>query len=537
MSLPEVILSRQVPVKLGGTGLTSVGPAGSALLSDGKQLYYGSASILPPAASIATIVALTATQIAGLVTGTAIWVDTLSDYFVWQADSTITADSITVVNPTANGVNPGRFLRDSVVSTRWLNQVDFYVDETNGNDEYDGTLATHTTGFIGPVKTYDEIVRRLGNVIRPIIAQTIHQVGNYAGIATLVIENAAPGRITIQGELPAASFTGTLSAVTNLNAGTSTPTDATSTWVPATELNRIVKNTTKSTWSWIAKDLTGNKARVSPWTTVDLVNGGGSVTIGNAAIGDSVSSYVLPTLGSLNIVLLTGAVGTVGTSPVIINQLDLTGTSGTSRIFGLGTQICVQNCKISGTLRSGGLVLFNNCCKTAAGGTFVGNDGPTAINLNSGLMANGFTVTRNSMCSILSQTLFQNAQITVGILCRLVVVDGCWCDTTNPILLGARSILEVQATMWGTGNTGAGVVMQRCSTVDLGIGITPTLTGANDFTFAGATQAYAWDDASHVYTAAKRNLTWTLVQTTFGGGGFGGACIDPATGCAVVANV
>src|SRR3990167_9018154 len=95
-------------------------------------------------------------DISGLVDGSSVaWVESVKDSWRWDATSTLTADNITVCNPTANGVNPGRFIREQNAAPEWMFQTTWVLSST-GNDENTGLDASNA------LLTTEERRRRMG---------------------------------------------------------------------------------------------------------------------------------------------------------------------------------------------------------------------------------------------------------------------------------------------------------------------------------------------------------------------------------------
>jgi hypothetical protein len=86
--------------------------------------------------------------------GSLVFVQTLRDYFSFSATSTLTADSITVVDST---VTTGKWERKKLASDMWAYQSTWYINATTGNDENNGL----TSGTA--LKTHAELQRRLQN--------------------------------------------------------------------------------------------------------------------------------------------------------------------------------------------------------------------------------------------------------------------------------------------------------------------------------------------------------------------------------------
>jgi hypothetical protein len=525
----------------------NVAPAGGSSLGPFNTVAQGSVGS-------GRLLDVNSSQLAALTIGSTVWVNSVFTSWTWDPTSTLTADNITICNPTANGVNPGRFIRATAPVWKWENQLNWFIDQTNGNDEFDGTSQTFTSGVTGPLKSYDEYVRRVAGhngVIRPptIFGVTVTQVGNYTAVGSstgrvdLVIDQYYPGaQFTLIGVLPAASFTGTLSAITSITRGSTgvagNYNQATSTWTPATELGRLVHNTTQNRWSWIAADLGAGATVLAPWVQISSF-GSLSLSQSNASNNDGVETLALPTIDSLQITV-TGNFGQGPGAWVVVQNFNITNASSNTKFIGLGGNIIVQNCIIANPHRmlQGGLTTFNNCQLTGGSGNIMGEPMVCDAVFNAGLWrdmvgSQGTIITRGSNIQMNTFALLQNSPITVQQSSVLAIGDLQARGTNTPV-----TVIDATMRVSGNGgfgqggspgNTTAGLVLKRGAKLRYGSGAVLNCSAAADFLLQAATTAYAWDDANHVYTATRRNLTWTLLQTTFGGGGFGDAIFDPLT--------
>jgi len=150
--------------------------------------------------------------LAGLIDGTSLaWTESVKDTWRWDATSTLTADNITVANPIANGVNPGRFIRKLEPAPEWLQQAQWTIDPALGDNENIGTAAA-------PLKDDIERQRRMGANpqwgLGGVTAYDINILGdiddflfagepapsNTASVAVKVHGNASTGTVTGVGK-------------------------------------------------------------------------------------------------------------------------------------------------------------------------------------------------------------------------------------------------------------------------------------------------------------------------------------------------
>lgn len=533
----------------GPEGLWQEVPAndGLARVINGPTIASGAfLSFATLVTGVAPAQAMTAAQLASLVRGQPVWIASLGVDFFWDPASIDTPDNISVINPTANGANPGRLLRDTAPATHWQLQASWSVDATNGLDENTGTADTTTVGtLVGPLKTYDEIARRVGALWALRQNTTVTQVGNYAGTCNFVV-NPNTHRLILQGALPAFSFSGVLSAVTALAAATKTLAKATSTWTVATEQRaRIVRNVTKGAWAWVYADNGGGNATVSPWTTVDLVTGINQ-TIVDAAINDAVETYALPTLGSLQLFVVgTGnlTAGPTNPAPVIVQQLDVTGTNGRSRINSSGGQVQVQNCRFSVNLMrfEGGFFQLTNDCSIV--GASFGNDVPGVGTFASGIWGGAtITATVSSTVSAFNYPIFfATVSLTLG--CTSQLQGASFSDVAGAcVILNRGGLLHLNVAISFSVNCGAGIDMSGFGrlTVLASLVSTMGITGtAGDLRIEdGAgnlqTTALPFDTTTRLYLAA-RTLSWANLAATVATTGFGGLVQDPSRSASIAA--
>lgn len=134
-------------------GTTVVAP----LTGPGRWLAFAggaSGSSMVQADGISTgAVQLASIDTTGIADGTFAWVRSVEDLFVLNRTSALTADGITVVTGAVGG---GQWLRRNNGSQRWLQQADWFIDASAGDDENDG----NTSGTA--LRTHAELERRWG---------------------------------------------------------------------------------------------------------------------------------------------------------------------------------------------------------------------------------------------------------------------------------------------------------------------------------------------------------------------------------------
>lgn len=234
----------------------SVGPSSTGL---GRWLK-NSDSVL----STTTPTELAAVPVAAVAAGTLSYVLTLKDFFVWDPDSTATADGINIINPTGH-VGNGRWTRKYTEDRAWVLQTVWYIDPAGGDDGNDGltaltALKTHVeyenrTGCHAPSGTVDTIV----NLVGPFPFDPL--IKFQRRVATGLI----PTKIVYQGSQTVA-HSGTISAVTarSISGNTFyTVKDGTMSWAPYVE--KMIRVSSRNAYAFVKADLGGGVALVSTW--------------------------------------------------------------------------------------------------------------------------------------------------------------------------------------------------------------------------------------------------------------------------------
>jgi hypothetical protein len=182
-----------------------------------EKLNVSAAASLGPFNTVAAgavgsgrLIDVDSTQIGLLTSGTRVWVISMLDFWRWDPLSTLTSDNATVVNPTANGVNPGRFIRELIAAAEWKQQATWHVSDATGTVDNDGlTSGTSITGL--------ELGRRLGNNKGQInIQMTVNVHGTGVTNVNLTATVVGPGAIYFVGDRTVVA-SGTVSAATAIN--------------------------------------------------------------------------------------------------------------------------------------------------------------------------------------------------------------------------------------------------------------------------------------------------------------------------------
>lgn len=417
--------------------------------------------------------------------GAVLWVKTLRDQFVaTNLASPRTVDSIEVVTHPAGG--NWRWERRSVRHPSWGVQTEWFIDPVAGSDEASGLTGA-------AIKTWSELVRRVGvqHVVKVQMVVTI--MGNLPATDPMVGEWRVVngGRVNVTG-VATQVFSGTISARQSLNTTTNLECQVTSSWTVATHLNRLVLNSTRTLSAWVAKDLGGGNARVSPWMQYSETNGSVGPATGNSEPGDTIAVYTLPTVACMQFEVR----GTAGaSSPCVFSRLDFTASGGTQRFFAANAQPQFVNCRFSGNTRFGaGLSIFTNC--------WFGADGAYAIDYSAylricgGLMtvAWGTSISRPgaNTFELRNSVLFQGVAFASSGASYVNIQAADFRDVTgNPVTIQHGSFLAVNGPLTGTANTGVSIVLAPGSRGTYVPSSLVIVSSAGDTQIGGAARTWA----------------------------------------------
>lgn len=474
-----------------------------------------------------------------------VWVDTIRDFFIRLPNSSRTVDNIEVV---ATDTGVGRWERQNSPHPSWANQTTIHVHATLGNDEYDGTSATFVSGYVGPLRSMSEVIRRLGAYYAPKINQTIQLgVGTYDTRFAWTVSGVT-GNVHIKGTLiPRATIT--LSAVTNQAPATNVEGTITATgWTVANEIRKLAIGGVTNQAAIVMEAGAGvGEAIMSTWGIVDPVTPPlGSATTGNIANGSTVTTYDWGTLiDGINIVAMGGA------RAVIFSDLQFECSIWDFRILAFNAQVCYTRCRInqpasSGNI-SGGSHYFNICLWDGAdSAAWFGNLSPTRAFLQACLVRHTFfATTAVAAVSLRNDTIFDGKGYgTAGQMSRMFLDGVCFRKVTtgNLVNLAGNSTARVNGRLWGTNTTtGTKIALERgCRVTVLSTqvaNLTCVTSGTSDFSFAvnTVTGSRVFDVSTGTYGAA-RLLNFANLTGSIAAGGFNNAVFDPSVDCSVIIN-
>lgn len=469
--------------------------------------------------------------------GGVVFVQTFRDFFQYRAAATSSVDNTSTISGSA-GI--GRWERLGIPHPSWSKQTPIYIDPVDGNDENDATTSGSSGGFVGPIKTNVELVRRLGQVYAPIIAQTVFVLPGDPGplvwtVATM--SPAASGIIHYRGTL-VAQTTATISAVTHSAAATNTDGSfhGSAGWTTSTEINRVlIENSGLN--AWVIEQGGGTSggiddAIVSTWTS-DVVSTPNQTSPGSqqTANGRIVTSYTHATTLS-NVAL------TFGGNYFAFSDINFSG--GTTRLFSQGASMFLNRCVIGDTAHtfrcSGGNIYRNNCrYGTAMGSSIDGNDNYTRTFCNAGVSKVAWTTGATTPSGITLRNNIIFSGVGYGVIAqgaRLFLDGVCFrkITTGNIITFVGGSSARVTAPMWGGGHTTSGVIFaldrachMQVTTAQV-VNMTIATSGSN-ISIAGITSSYVFDATGSAQ--AVRNFSFSLLTGSIDAGGWNGSMTNP----------
>lgn len=231
--------------------------------------------------------------------GAWVWVASVGAWFQLHANTTLTADNITVVN--AFNRAGFKWLRANWLNLAWQAQAAWFVNTSTGNDENAGTTGA-------PLKTLSEAARRLS--FAQLTGTVVTLTGNTATTDTPAWTFQAMNEFAFMlTGVPAVIFTGSVTTAVNMTAGPSTtqntitdtslPTSFTASGMLAANVMFKRTNGTAVYW-WMMLDQGSKTGRISqphqPFT--------GDVALAN---GDTYTASTLPLVRQMSFTTTTPA--------------------------------------------------------------------------------------------------------------------------------------------------------------------------------------------------------------------------------------
>jgi hypothetical protein len=412
----------------------------------------------------------------------------------------------------------------------WLGQTAWRIDSSIGSDDNSGKPEA-------PLQTYAELWRRwsgAGSSVHHTVSKTVDVVSLLSTDGFFGRYTTAPDVIVnIRAVLPTPAFSGSVSGKADYQAVTApgTTSKVTSTWVPATERNRLVRDVTNNRWAFVDLDLGGGQAKLSPWADIDVVNGGTSITTGDTTFGASIETYVLPVVAA-TCNIWADSVRTGQLISVLVQGFEFTGQQS---LFG-GAKLCLQNCKLGNVRYGSGPINLNNCW-SLNGAMFI--DGPSPFMVwAAGLQTGGLANNANSggaVFDLRNGVICEGAQIFMNRLSLLRLRDvffenfgGATCVVLTD---GAQCVISA-SNVCGNGNAGAAFDVRGNSKVGIvgtAVSQCKLTTGTTQFLLNGTATTNAFDPTTAAISAPRSN-TFANIDATYASGGFGGSALELRTG-------
>jgi hypothetical protein len=297
-----------------------------------------------------------------------VYVKSKRDFYRWDPTSTVAPDPgpNQIVNPTANGANPGRFFRTNTRDPSWLQQTTWFVDPGSDNASDDNDGATALTPLAHDLER--QLRWGLGSLARITAALSVtynssptpSDFVNY--MVTLAnVGVGASGSVAITAPMTAqvvpAGGVGAFSAVQAINrAGNlvTNVTDGTRAWTRGQRI-RITGSATPAhvgAIAWVQKDLTGGVAETTAFVTATA----GSTAFPTAVTPSIGDTYVCETLSVVlpigNWIVETAASAAATTCLLSVDQCELDGSGFTAQgsivTHSAGPGIVMRSSKASG---------------------------------------------------------------------------------------------------------------------------------------------------------------------------------------------
>lgn len=394
----------------------------------------------------------------------------------------------------------------SAQQTAWRQQAAWYVDPTNGDDGADGSQAT-------PIKTIRELANRLGGVLAA--STTVNLVGtNTESLAQLALRIEADTTVgsnpvlTVQGSRTT-TRTGTIASaavpVPGSNLASQVVDSGVADWTADVgSLLVVTSGAVAGSCAWILKDLGSNTARVSRWFN--------PTTLANTAAPSAADTYAVVTLTTAanRLPVVLGHSGS--NNALVLRDLNFSAALVADRVLSGAVQF--QSCKfnVGGLFFAGNRVVTFGCLFNLSSNTMLNREAGTGITATacaSLTSTNITTVLGLGATGIYTDHVWQGGALIVQDAAMASLTSCAFFDSTNAA--GALNVFQagyctLVTSLFGSGNT-LGVACSRAGRICLP-GITPTLAGTTELSFAGAGTAISPLAASSSVPAASALTTW-----------------------------
>jgi hypothetical protein len=549
----ENLTSEGLAITVGGvTGTAVTVPSGATMLVtcvDGANYVAPGGGAGSASAIVANAAALTAVPASGLANGTTYVVQTFGAVFALSAAGP-TVDGVTVL-----AASDGRVWQRgaSLITEAATQQTAWFIDPQNVS----GTASDENSGLTAvlPLVHKNEITRRWGTpsplldgvavTITMLSPDTIGAGGGHdPGVFRPTFTNGAT--LLFTAVLPAASFTGTLLAVTAKNkasAATCTPLRSTFTVTTgAVAANMLLVNATRgNSRAFAQRNVSAGNWQISqPFAPNTTLATPANTEVDTWANGDAITGYALT---NVDLVMVGGITAEQAAGPsFIVRNLNFADPSQNAAEFNTANfdstaKFSIQECSFGRSVSAagqGGLPAssFNNCASPAAGaaGT-VYIYGP--INWLGGVLASDATLYDGdtyfgpgSDCILAGPSsgpsIFKNTFWTSVCIDTNASVT---CIGQN-FTTGGQPVYGVHGTTCTLASEGTlRYIAPAVSNLQVTIGIT------------GSGSAYSNATSAGVVTTHLLALTPAALDAAAGAAGFGGLAYVPGVGSFTVGDV
>lgn len=469
----------------------------------------------------ADLLTLAAIPVASYNDGVSVFVQSLGVSFTYSYSNADTADGITIVDSDVQG----QWVRNLLPVCN-LDASDVYVDATTVSPEGDGTAPL-------PFASLKEVIRRWRG--RPLTgSRTVYVVGDHTETVSFSgafeISGDLSSSITIVGTKTTLA-TGTITTYVDMSGTTSNALSATlSTGTLAGFAGKRLRLTSGAhvgAVCWIGASAESGNQCTSQWTEFSAFSIYTFATAITPLVGDT---FVVESLSEVN-----------------LSHLDIG--------IGLFPAITIQDCKISGPLstvtlkRNATSVLFRGCTFTAGvydfGAAFyLGcSFGATITYYGTGSEfyqchwgGSSSLAPQSGAFAYLNRCTFDASRgVEIASLARVKFDGGRHINTQTVSYSNGGSHIKVRAgglleyntgkPLSGSGAANYGVSLDPggARMISSGFGSSAiTIAGtAGDYEIANTNSVYAFDPATLAPTT-RRTASWSNMNTTIAGGGFGG---------------
>jgi hypothetical protein len=481
--------------------------------------------------SVANITALEAYVNLNLKAGASAYVASVGALWTYEPSGALTTDGITVV-AASNGGQWWR--RESAIALAAVLQTAWFVDAQN----VEGTSSDENNGLMAgtALRTKAEIARRLGtwspsfNAINVVVTYLSADTtsGDPARFTPYFLAGAT---LTETAPLPAATFTGTLLAVTAKAAATNHALRSTFTVLTgAVAVNMLLVNSTRGNSRAFAQRNTGAGLwQISqPFTPYSGVGNPANTEVDTWANGDSITGYALQN----NDIAVVGGVAIESQAPFagpshIVTNLTIwdpnVGDFDPCTVSGASQVLFVEAVNVRALNWSGAQALkgqIANCSINVE--LIITSSGPLATGpLITGGILNGLV----GIESVELQLDVIVASTSCILLNALINTNTFWDTGVVAQFIGITQVSQA-AIQYGAGtfNILQGLVRFGTTTAVL----TFPLTGG--LKINGATSAYSNATAAGLTTTHLLSLTPANIDAAAGAAGFGGLAYIPGVG-------